>query len=248
MSFDIAHVQAALPGRRVDYYETLDSTMIAAAAIRTRRAIVVADRQTAGQGRHGHSWHSEAGNGLYFTIVLQPVLQMNLLPVVTLALGLAVQEAISQVCDTQTDLRWPNDLLIGPRKVAGILTQLEGSRVLAGIGVNVNHDSLPPDLAPIATSLWLATGREHSREELLCAIAGGVDRMIELLENEGSSPVLALFTAQSSYVRGRRVQVQMPGMTLIGKTAGLTQDGYLLLDGDDGRRHTILAGGVRPEN
>ena len=248
MNFDVARVRAALPGRRVDYYDTLDSTMTAAAAIRTRGAIVIANEQSAGQGRHGHAWHSEPGSGLYFTIVLAPRLSMELLPVVTLALGLAVQESIAQVCNVQADLRWPNDLLIGPRKCAGILTQLDGDRVLAGIGINVNHASLPPDLAAIATSLRLVTGRPHSREELLCALAGGVDRMVSLLETDGAQPVLALFTAQSSYARGRRVRVDLPGKPLVGTTAGLTPDGYLLLDGDDGRRHTILAGGVRPEN
>ena len=248
MSFDIARVRAALAGRRVEYYEMIGSTMTAAAAIRTRGAIVVADQQTAGQGRHGHAWHSEAGSGLYFTIVLAPRLAMELLPVVTLALGLAVQEAISQACGVQADLRWPNDLLVGPRKVGGILTQLDGDRVLAGIGINVNHRALPAELAAIATSLRLTTGAEHSREELLCAIAPGVDRMIDLLETEGSRPVLALFTAQSSDVCGRRVRVDLPERPITGTTAGLTADGYLLLDGDDGRRHTILAGGVRPES
>ncbi|MFN0100978.1 MAG: biotin--[acetyl-CoA-carboxylase] ligase [Bryobacteraceae bacterium] len=248
MSFDIARVRAALPERRIDYYGTLGSTMTAAAEILTPGAIVIANRQSAGQGRHGHAWHSEPDSGLYFTIVLAPRLAMELLPVVTLALGLAVQEAVAQVCNAQADLRWPNDLLIGSRKCAGILTQLDGGRVLAGIGINVNHAVLPPELAAIATSLRLATGRVHSREELLCALVGGVDRMVHLLETDGVAPVLALFTAQSSYARGRRVQVDLPGNTLTGTTAGLTADGYLLLDGDDGRRHTILAGGVRPEN
>ncbi|MBL8241807.1 MAG: biotin--[acetyl-CoA-carboxylase] ligase [Bryobacterales bacterium] len=248
MSFDVARVKAALPRRRVEYHETLPSTMIAAATMREPGAIVIANEQSAGQGRHGHTWHSEPESGLYFTIVLAPKVTSDQLPVVTLALGLAAQEAIGQVCGLHTDLRWPNDLLIGPRKCAGILTQLEGDRVLAGIGINVNHSSLPSELAAIATSLRMVTGRVQSREELLCALAGGVDRMVALLEEEGSSPVLALFTAQSSYVRGRRVRVDLPGKPLTGTTAGLTADGYLLLDGDDGRRHTILAGGVRPEN
>lgn len=248
MSFDITHVRAALPGRRVDFYETIGSTMTAASAIREPGAIVIANEQSAGQGRHGHSWHSEPDSGLYFTIVLAPRLATDLLPVVTLALGLAVQEAISQVCSAHADLRWPNDLLTANKKCAGILTQLDGDLVLAGIGINVNHTSLPPDLSGIATSLRLSTGRKHSREELLCAVAGGVDRMVSLLESDGAPPVLALFTEQSSYARGRRVHVDLPGKPLSGTTAGLTPDGYLLLDGDDGRRHTILAGGVRPEN
>ena len=72
--------------------------------------------------------------------------------------------------------------------------------------------------------------------------------LAETLRAEGARPVLALFTAQSSYVRGRRVRVDLPERPITGTTAGLTADGYLLLDGDDGRRHTILAGGVRPES
>lgn len=247
MTFDVERVRTALPGRQIEFYERIGSTMTAAATVRQAGSIVIANEQSAGQGRHGHSWHSEPGSGLYFTIVLRPRLALDLLPVVTLALGLAVQEAVAQVANVQADLRWPNDLLLGPRKIAGILTQLDGDRVLAGIGINVNHAGLPAELAAIATSLRMVTGSVLSREELLCAVATGVDRMINLLEDDGAHPVLALFTAQSSYVRGRRVRVDLPERPLTGTTAGLTADGYLLLDGDDGRRHTILAGGVRPE-
>jgi BirA family biotin operon repressor/biotin-[acetyl-CoA-carboxylase] ligase len=248
MSFDIGRVRAALPERRVEYHESIGSTMTAAASIPEPGAIVVADHQSSGQGRHGNAWHSEAGNGLYFTVVLAPRLPLDLLPAVTLALGLASQEAVSQVCGLQLDLRWPNDLMAGQRKAGGILTQLENTRILAGIGINVNHPSMPEALSGTATSLRMVTGRNHSREELLCALAPGIDSMVRLLEEHGAAPVLALFTAQSSYARGRRVRVELAGTVLTGITAGLTADGYLQLDGDDGHRHTILAGGVRPEN
>lgn len=247
MSFDAAHVAAALPGRRIDYHERLDSTMIVAAGLRRPGSLVVAGEQTAGQGRHGHTWHSEPDSGLYFTMVLAPALPLDRLPVLTLALGLAVQEAVNQICGVPADLRWPNDVLCRNRKFAGILTQLEGDRILAGIGVNVNHTSLPTDLARIATSLRIETGRTHSREELLCAIVGGIDRMVDLLETEGAPPVLALFGAQSSFVYGRRVTVDRPGAPLHGTTCGLTENGYLQVEDDFGRRHTVLAGGVRPE-
>jgi BirA family biotin operon repressor/biotin-[acetyl-CoA-carboxylase] ligase len=247
MSFDIERVRAALPGRHIEYFETIGSTMTAAAQLREPGAVVIANEQTAGQGRHGHTWHSEPGSGLYFTLVLAPRLPSEWTPVITLALGLAMQEAIAQVCGYGVDLRWPNDLIAAGRKCGGILTQLETGRVLAGIGINVNHTGMPASLAPIATSLRIESGRMHSREELLCSAVPGIDRMVSLLESEGAEPVLALFTAQSSYARGRRVQVDLSGGVLRGTTAGLTPDGYLLLDGDDGRRHTIIAGGVRPE-
>jgi len=243
--YDLQRIRAALAGRRVDYYDTIDSTMTAAAALEPG-AVVFANSQSAGQGRHGHSWHSESGAGLYVTLVLRPRLTPDTLPVVTLALGLAAQEAIAQVCGVAADLRWPNDLLVGARKCGGILTQLQGDRVLAGIGINVNHSGFPAELTMLATSLRLATDREHSRGELLCALVKGVDRIIGLLETNGIRPILELFTLQSSYALGRRVRVDLPAGEVTGVTAGLTSDGYLLLDGDDGRRHTIVAGGVRP--
>ncbi|MCX6624947.1 MAG: biotin--[acetyl-CoA-carboxylase] ligase, partial [Acidobacteria bacterium] len=155
--------------------------------------VVGADEQTSGHGRFGRPWHSERDAGLYFSIVLRPAIAMADIPVVTLALGLAVAGAIAGECGVECDLRWPNDVLIGERKCAGILTELHGEAVVAGVGINVNHTSLPPELAGIGTSIRMATGKSQSREELLARILEAIDDYTELLRDAGKSAILDRF-------------------------------------------------------
>jgi BirA family biotin operon repressor/biotin-[acetyl-CoA-carboxylase] ligase len=208
--------------------------------------VVGAEEQTAGQGRHGRSWHSEPGAGLYVSIILRRHFAPATLPVVTLALGLAAQEAILKSTNLACDLRWPNDVLIQSKKCAGILTVLEGSAIIAGIGINVNHSSFPVELGAIATSLRAAGGRVQSRERLLMNLLASVDTYCDLLETEGRGPVIEMFARASSYVSGRRVCVDQDGSELRGTTAGLNDSGFLLLQSDDGTSSVIVAGGVRP--
>ncbi len=234
----------------VTWLETTDSTMHEAA----RRAqagcphgtVVAAGEQTAGKGRLGRSWHSEKDAGLYVSAVLRLNIEMPSLPPVSLALGLAVAEAIFAASGVFCDLRWPNDVLAGGKKCAGILVQLDDEAVLAGIGINVNHTAFPHELAPTATSLRLVSGREHSREELLRHLLASMERYLEILEETGAEPVLDLFTQASSYVRGRRVLVDQEGSVLSGVTEGLTPAGFLKLREDSGKQTIIIAGGVRP--
>lgn len=231
-------------------FDTIDSTMyeavrLAEAGCPTGTA-VVADEQTAGHGRFGRKWHSRRGDGLYVSVVLRVGLAPADLPVVTLALGLAAADAIAELAGVECDLRWPNDVLIGGRKCAGILTELHGDAVVAGIGINVNHAAFPGELAAIATSLRIATGREHSREDLLNILLDKVGYGVKLLTTEGRGPILDLFAASSSYVRGRRVTVELPEGEVTGTTDGLDDAGFLLLRRDNGERTVILAGGVRP--
>jgi BirA family biotin operon repressor/biotin-[acetyl-CoA-carboxylase] ligase len=235
----------------VHRFDRLDSTMLKAAELAAEGApegtIVVADCQTSGQGRLGRSWHSEPGLGLYMTEILRPKLCPDSLPVVTLALGVAAHEAISETAGVACDLRWPNDILIGDRKCAGILAQLQDGVLLAGIGVNVNHDRFPEDIAEVATSLKAASGREHSRDALLTTLIESIDRRLEELFAQGKAGILARFSELSSYVRGRRVTVETGESQLRGTTDGLDPQGFLYLREDIGRRTLILAGGVRPE-
>ena len=251
MPFDLAAVRAALPDRDIHWHDSLATTMTEAAQLAATGApsgtVTGADEQTAGQGRLGRRWHSETGTGLYFSVILRLPLTAAEFPLITLALGLAVVEAILEVTDIVCDLRWPNDVLVADRKCAGILTQMETKAVVAGIGINVNQAELPPDIAGIATSLRLTSGRTHSREQLLIRLLPKIDEWCDVLAREGRGPILGVFTACSSYVAGRRVTVEISeGETLTGTTAGLTPDGFLKVRDDRGKEHTIIAGGVRP--
>jgi len=195
--------------------------------------VVTADAQTAGQGRHGHSWHSEPGTGIYCSIVLEPR------PLLTLALGLAAADAIAQSTGIACDLRWPNDLMLNGLKVAGILVQLVDRKAVAGIGINVNNSAFPPELE--ATSLRLHAGRVFDRQKILDALLPAV----ESFAAEDEETILRLFTHASSYAAGRRVVVRQPGGDITGTTAGLDRDGFLIVRKDDGTDTLILAGGVR---
>jgi BirA family biotin operon repressor/biotin-[acetyl-CoA-carboxylase] ligase len=220
------------PERRILRFPSVDSTQRLAAA-EPLGTVVLADEQTSGQGRHGHTWHSEPGAGIYCSIVLAPT------PLLTLALGVATIDAIAQSTGITCDLRWPNDLMLANRKCAGILVQLIDGRAIAGIGINVNHTSFPPELE--ATSLRIHSHRVVDRESILEALLPAIDSVTR----EDAETILRLFAHASSYVAGRRVTVDQPGGLITGTTAGMNSEGHLIVRKDDGTDTLILAGGVR---
>ena len=227
--FNVETVRARLPGRQIDWFDSIDSTMIEARRDIQPGRIVGAEEQTAGIGRHGRKWISESRAGLYISMVLaaKPI------PVVMLALGLATREVVGNA-----DLRWPNDVLLNGKKCAGVLAQLEGDTIIAGIGINVSQTEFPDDLETPATSLRLE-GVQIAREDLLVALVELVDRYTGLDSDE----ILQRFTNASTYVFGRRVRVEAG---LEGVTCGLDPAGFLRVREDNGTVATILAGGVRP--
>jgi BirA family biotin operon repressor/biotin-[acetyl-CoA-carboxylase] ligase len=236
MTFDIASVRARLPGRRLDWFDALASTMIEAARDPQLGRVVGAEEQTAGMGRHGRSWHSPKGQGLYVSIVLPA----TPLPVIMLGLGLAVWDALRAQAESLRwafDLRWPNDVLLRQRKCAGVLATAGRDCVIAGIGINVSQRAFPPDLDTPATSLALE-GAAVAREALLVRLIEAVDHAVTLPPEE----VLRRFASASSYARGRRVRAE----DVEGVTCGLDPAGFLRVREDNGTMHTILAGGVRP--
>jgi BirA family biotin operon repressor/biotin-[acetyl-CoA-carboxylase] ligase len=234
----------------VHRYETLSSTMHKAAELAAAGCpsgtVIVAEEQTAGHGRYGRTWHSEKGAGLYMSEVLRLKICTDSLPVVTLCLGLAASEAIQSVAGIACDLRWPNDVLADGRKCAGILVQIHEQTLVVGIGINVNQTEFPQEIENLATSLRLASGREHSREQLLEKLIAGIDSHTEMLMANGKEPVLRAFAASSSYVLGRHVLVDQGDSIIEGITDGLDAQGFLLLRQQDGRRTRVVAGGVRP--
>ncbi len=233
------------------WLKSTESTMKDAAAMAARGdphgTVVAADRQTAGIGRHGHSWYSESTGGLYLSIIMRLKLAADVLPVLTMALGLATQRALNDVADVACDLRWPNDVLLNERKVAGIMVQggdAPDAALIAGIGVNVNQIEFPAELRDIATSLRRETGREWSKEAVLDRVVAESLKSAELLAARGKRAILDDFEANSSYTRGKHVEVEMNGERIGGVTAGLDENGYLRVQTAHGVE-TIVTGGVR---
>lgn len=238
--------------RTIEWLDCVDSTMRVAAERAAAGApagtVVAAEEQTQGQGRLGRHWHSPRGTGLYFTQILRPAVERQHVSIVTLALGLGVADALALFTGIRCDLRWPNDLLAGGRKICGILAQFQNGAVLAGVGLNVNQTHFPEELSGVATSLKRETGTEFDKRILLKAIASSIDAHVRILETSGVEAILSLFELASSYVEGRKVVVDLPGGPVRGVTAGLTPEGMLRLRDQSGEIRTITAGGVRPDD
>lgn len=245
------------------HFATIDSTNIRAVDAANAEApdgtVFIADEQTAGRGRGGHSWHSAAGDGLYVSAIIRPQMALSEALWISLATGLAAQSAIRKTARVETDIRWPNDILVGKKKCGGILVETASypgtpahlRYAVIGIGINVNHAAFPAELSSLATSLRIENNLSTSREMLLINILSGLDEEIGLLEAElrGVQPgptLLKRFSAASTWVVGMRVRVDEKG-GYTGTTAGLDKRGFLLVAGDDGILHTVLSGGVRPE-
>jgi len=211
--------------------------------------IVIAEKQTAGRGRAGRAWVSEASAGIYVTILLRPPISPLHAPSLTLAAGLAAREAIAEECGLPADIRWPNDVMLNSKKVCGILTEMqaEPDRIhfaVVGMGINVNQAKMPPELCRIATSLRIETGRTLSRLELLARLLRRLDDYYNQFITEGAAGILRQFAAVSSYAEGKRVRIDTGKESFVGTTAGLEPSGILRVRREDGRIELVITGTV----
>jgi len=228
---------------------TNSDAMQAARAGAPHGSVYFADEQTAGRGRGNHAWHSASGEGLYVSAILRLPIPMARLPLLPLAAGLAAAEAIRGASGLAVDLRWPNDLLIGPRKTGGILVEAGSPsqgppHAVVGIGINVHQRSFDPDLATPATSLDLESGRIVDRQQLLIALLESLEReTAALLDPAACASISARLAATSTWIDGRRVLVHGP-QACTGITAGLDENGFLLVRTAGGLVQ-VQTGGIR---
>ena len=212
-------------------------------------SVYVTDEQTAGRGRGDHRWDSNAGQGLYVSVLLRLALPTERLQLLPLAAGLASVDAIAHASGLRADLRWPNDLMIGDRKTGGILVEskIDGTKVVfavVGIGINVHQRSFPEGLATPATSLDVAAGRMINRQALLLALLESLEREAHALTDKGANEEIpARMEMCSTWVRGRRVEVHGP-QACVGVTAGLDENGFLIVRTAN-TLVTIRTGGLR---
>jgi len=256
---DPAEIDAALAGTafrgRLHHFATIDSTnthaLAQAKAGAPHGSYFVADEQTAGRGRSDHQWISKSGEGLYLSVLLRPDLATADLVSLPLLAGLAVHRAIREVTALQADLRWPNDLLIGPRKTGGILVEAQtesrpdghfATAAVIGIGINLHQQRFPPNLATEPTSLDLETSRYNSRQDLVIAILQQLDAEISQIPSSFQS-IPARIAAISTWVQGKRVAVHGP-QPCTGTTEGLDAHGFLRVRTESGVV-TITTGGIR---
>lgn len=239
-------------GAEIQHYRSLESTQTAAAAAALRGAgegtLILAESQTRGRGRHGHAWASPPGAGIYASLVLRPVLAAREMLWLTLAAGLAIADAVTELTGLAPELRWPNDLLLAGKKFCGVLVEasFEGERMahaILGFGINVRPRPLPPEVAALATALDLHAPQPVSRL-LLCASAlfHLEERYLQL--GNGAAPLHQEFERRSRYARDLEVRVG-GSEPFTGRTAGLDGSGFLQVRLPNGDVRVVTHGDVR---
>ena len=216
---------------RVLWYPEIGSTSDVAATFADKGAeeglVVLADRQAAGRGRLGRSWASPPGAGIYVSVVLRPSAAVAKL--VTIAAGVAVTDGIESATGLSAHVKWPNDVHVSGRKLAGILAEGAVSHVVLGIGINVLPAAYPPDVAARATSIEAELGRPVDRGLVLAeCLASLAARYRELNENRGASIVDA-WRMRAAPMLGRRVEWESAGERHTGTAENIDDDGALIV-------------------
>jgi BirA family transcriptional regulator, biotin operon repressor / biotin---[acetyl-CoA-carboxylase] ligase len=212
--------------------------------------LIVADSQTAGRGRLGRLWHSPPGQNLYLSLLLRPALPARQVAPLTLLAGAALARALA-AAGAAPRLRWPNDLLVPAadelRKAAGILTEMatngEGVRHVAlGVGLNVNSQGFPPELAQRATSLRMAFGRAFDRAQLLIDFLAAFEASYDDFLARGPASGLADWRRHADL--GRVCRIGQDGTKVEGVATDIDDSGALLVRDDAGRVHRVISGEV----
>lgn len=233
-------------------FDTIDSTNTVAAKQAKLGAdeglCVVASQQTAGRGRHGRTWVSEKDSGLYFSIVLHPKIEARYLPLITLMTGVAVHDTLKEF-GLKPDIKWVNDILLGDKKISGILAETvetpTGLAVVVGIGVNLTSRNFPDDLSETATSIEAESGKRVSSDGLAESLTGYLSYFYELLNGvDGSKEIVNLWRLRSTYFSGKSVRVSLDGTSFDGTTDGLEENGALRVKMADGSVRIVQAGDV----
>lgn len=241
-------------GRVIHHFETIDSTNQKAMELARSGAaegeVVIAEAQTRGRGRLGRSFFSPAGVSFYASIILRPPIPPAVAPQITLVAGLAVALAVERAIGLRPGLKWPNDVMLGHLKVAGILTEMESEadrvlHVVCGPGVNLNVPAaaFPPDLRDIATSILSTTGHRVDRRAFAADFFAQLERLYdEFLK--GGFAVLRKRWESYSILNGRRVAIAGIGERAEGKVIGLDDDGALRVRTRAGEVSRVISGDV----
>ncbi len=241
---------------KIHYFSEIDSTNSYASRLAAQGAaegeIVVADTQTQGRGRLGRQWISPPQTNLYLSIILRPRLAPADAPQITLMAAVALADTIGSFVPVRPSIKWPNDILLNGKKVAGILTELSCVAdsvdfVILGIGMNINFrpDEMPADIRERATSLFAVIDKKVSRPAVLRRLIHDLDRCYGELEEFGFDGLAPRWEARFGF-RGRRVRIELLGQVLLGCAKGIDRDGALIIEGDDGCLQRVLAGDVIP--
>lgn len=240
-------------GQSIYFYEETDTTNNRARELALEGApegtLVVAEKQTAGRGRRGKVWESPLGTGIWMSLVLRPQIMPAEASVLTLLCGLATAEAIEAETGLSAGIKWPNDILINGKKAVGILTEMDCEMsevhfVIPGIGINVNTASFPPEIAEIATSLYLECGKTVSRRRLVHRVLERLEEHYETFLRTGSFAAMLEDYRKHCITLGKEVHV-LGREPFFAEALDITSEGELLVRrADNGKEEVVFSGEV----
>lgn len=248
---DIAlHLRTKLLGRSIHCFDEVDSTQnVAHRLVREgspEGTLVLAERQTSGRGRLGRQWHSPKGKGIYMSLVVKPAIPIHLMPHLTLLSAVALCRAIRvRIPGLSPGIKWPNDLLIGGKKISGILMESSAENealqyIVAGVGISCNllPEDYPEELKDRATSLLIESGAKVDRAGLIAELLYQLEELYTLYMEQGFAPIRTLWEASSATI-GREVRMIAHGGTYEGTAVGLDDWGGLVIRQADGSLRTV---------
>ena len=248
------HLKTKWIGKTIHHFDTLDSTNAKAYQLALDGAeegeVVIAESQEKGKGRLGRQWVSPPFLNLYLSVILRPKIPPHQASLITLMAAVATADAIREFSGLAPLIKWPNDILLQGRKVAGLLNEIHSEIdrihfVILGVGVNLNADenTLPKEIRGVATSLKIEMGQMISRKAFLPFFLQELERWYSIFIHGGSAVILEAWRGRA-HLQGRRVRVASFGETLTGTAIDVDSDGALILETADGERKRVVAGDV----
>jgi len=240
--------------QEIHYFRRTDSTNLRARELAAQGApegtLVVAEEQTQGKGRRQRSWFSPPQQGIYASLILRPLLPPTEAPRITLLTAVALADALLAQTPLSIRIKWPNDILVRGRKIAGILMEISTGMdavdyIVVGFGLNVNIPAVdfPEEIRPRATSLLDEAGAPFARAPLLRRYLESFESYYDTFHSQGFEPILRRWKALSE-MQGCRIRVDMIDRQHVGEVAGFDQDGFLILRDDRGESIRIFSGDV----
>ncbi|AXH98884.1 biotin--[acetyl-CoA-carboxylase] ligase [Sporosarcina sp. PTS2304] len=252
------YLQTTAYGQQINYFKTVPTTQTIAHEEAQNGAVdgtlIISEEQTAGKGRLARPWVSNAGRGIWMSLIMRPELPPQQAPQLTLVAAVAIVRAIEDVTDIQPVIKWPNDILINGKKVTGILTELQSDpdrvkAIILGIGVNANQETadFPEELQAIATSLRIEKGEKVDRAKLVAKIMHYLEQYTALYVEKGFAPIKILWESYAT-ITGKKIKASMVNETVEGTALGISQDGMLELQLDDGTIRGIYSADIELKN
>ena len=236
------------------HYTLVDSTNDRAKDLAIQGApegtIVVAEEQSAGRGRKGRSWLSANGDGICLSLILRPSMPPGEISQITLMTAVAIAETLLEISGADVNIKWPNDILVNGKKIAGILTEMSMEMdvidyIIIGLGLNVNTEKklFGEDIKDLATSLYIVTGIHFSRSEIIRLFLQRFEKYYLLVQSDGFSSIIKRWKELSNII-GKYVTVDISGRKISGTVDDIGEDGVMILKDEDDKKHRIISGDV----